>query len=183
MPDQAMRQVAAGDSVQLGKWRLTFIPSVHAPTPFSRGKAGEFIDQPLVPPARAMAWREGETWSLLIEHNSRRTYLVQWSAGFVEGALRGRKADVVFLGVGAAGKQPTAYRAKLWAEVAQAVQAKRVIPVHWDDFWVGLGQPLRAMPYLTDDFSATMADLRSFAAADGVDLRLAPLFTPFDPGP
>ena len=110
-----------------------------------------------------------------------RTYLVQGSAGFVEGALRGRRADVVFLGVGAAGKQPSAYREKLWAEVARSVRATRVIPVHWDDFWLGLDQPLRALPYLTDDFGATMADLRRFAAADGVDLRLPPLFVPFDP--
>jgi len=35
-------------------------------------------------------------------------------AGFIKGALSGRKADVVFLGVGAVGKQTPDYRARLW---------------------------------------------------------------------
>lgn len=183
LAEAAMRKVSAGDTVEVGKWRLTFIPSRHAPTPLDDGKKAESIDRPLTPPARATAWRKGQTWSLHVEHRSGRSYLIQGSAGFVEGALGGRKADVVFLGVGAVGKQPQDYRARLWAEVPRAVGARRVIPVHWDDFWQGLDRPLQAMPYLTDDFAATMEDLRRLAAADGVDLRLAPLFLPFDPSP
>jgi L-ascorbate metabolism protein UlaG (beta-lactamase superfamily) len=183
LPPAALREVAAGDAVSLGAWRLTFIASRHAPTPYSDGNGGEFITAPLVPPARASAWREGQAWSLLIEHAGGRSYLVQGSAGFIDGALRGRQADVVFLGVGSIGKASTEYRARLWTEVVRAVQAKRVIAVHWDDFWTGLDQPLRAMPYLTDDLGATLADLQRLAAADGVDLRFAPLFAPFDPGP
>jgi L-ascorbate metabolism protein UlaG (beta-lactamase superfamily) len=182
-PEAAMRRIGSGDAISLGKWRLTFIPSRHAPTPFSDGAAGERIDKPLKLPAHATAWREGETWSLLVEHISGRSYLVQGSAGFVEGALRGRKAEVVFLGVGAAGKQSADYRANLWAEVPAAVGAKRVILVHWDDFWRGLDRPLRPMPYLADDFGATLRDLSRLASRDGVDLRLPMLFVPFDPSP
>lgn len=176
-----LRQVAAGDAIRLGQWRLTFIPSRHAPTPFSDGAVGERIDHALAQPARATAWREGEVWSLLVQHRSGRSYLVQGSAGYVEGALRGRKADVVFLGVGAAGKQSEDYRARFWSEVPRAVGARVVIPIHWDDFWQGLDEPLRAMPLLFDDFSATMAQLQRMAAADGVALRLPPPFVPFDP--
>jgi len=180
LPDRSMREVSPGETLRLGKWLLTFIASRHAPTPFSDGEGDERLVEPLVPPAHATAWKQGEAWSLLIEHESKRTYLIQGSAGFVAGALRGRRADVVFLGVGAAGKQSAAYRAELWNEVVRAVQARRVIPVHWDDFWVGLDQPLQAMPYLADNFDATMDDLREFAAADEVDIRLPPLFTPFE---
>ena len=179
----SMRKVSTGDTIELGRWRMTFIASRHAPTPFSDGTPGERIEAPLTPPAKATAWREGETWSLLVEHRSGRSYLVQGSAGFIKGALSGRKADVVFLGVGAVGKQTPDYRARLWAEVPKAVGAKRVIPVHWDDFWQALDHPLQAMPYLADDFAATMDDLARLAAADGVDLRLPPLFAPFDPSP
>ena len=177
----ALRKVAAGDAIELGQWRLTFIPSRHAPTPYSDGAVGERIDHALAQPARATAWREGEVWSLLVEHRSGRSYLVQGSAGYVEGALRGRHADVVFLGVGAAGKQPESYRAKLWNEVPKAIGARIVIPIHWDDFWHGSDEPLRAMPLLFDDFSATMAQFQRLAAADRMQLRLAPAFVPFDP--
>lgn len=178
----SLRQVDADDTVEIGKWRLTFIPSRHAPTPLDDGTEDERVTPPLVA-ARATAWRKGKTWSLLVEHRDGPSYLVQGSAGFVEGALKGRKAEVVFLGVGAVGKQPPDYRARLWAEVPRAVGAKRVIAVHWDDFWQGLDRPLQAMPYLADDLDATMVDLRRLATADGIDLRLPPLFVPFDPYP
>ncbi len=181
LPESAMRKVQPGDTAEFGAWRIHFIAGRHAPTPFSSGEGGEHTLQPLKPPARATAWREGQTWSLLVEHRSGRSVLVQGSAGFVEGARRGRHADVVFLGIGALGRQGTGYRAALWREVVAAVGARRVVPVHWDDFWLGLDRPLQPMPYLTDDFAATMDDLRRFAAAGRQDLRLPPVLVPFDP--
>lgn len=181
LPASAMRQVRPGDTAEFGAWRIHFIAGRHAPTPFSSGDGGDHTLQPLKPPARATAWREGQTWSLLIEHRGGRSFLVQGSAGFVEGALRGRHADVVFLGIGALGKQGTAYRAALWREVVVAVGARRVVAVHWDDFTLGLDRPLQPMPYLADDFAASMDDLRRFAAAGRQDLRLPPVLVPFDP--
>jgi L-ascorbate metabolism protein UlaG (beta-lactamase superfamily) len=183
LPESAMRKVRPGDSAEFGAWRIRFIAGRHAPTAFSSGAGGEHTLQPLQPPAHATAWSEGQTWSLLVQHRSGRSFLVQGSAGFVEGALRGQRADVVFLGTGALGKQSPAYRAQLWREVVDAVGARRVVAVHWDDFWLGLDQPLQPMPYLADDFAATMDDFERMARARGQDLRLPPLFTPFDPVP
>jgi hypothetical protein len=37
------------------------------------------------------------------------------------------------------------------------------------------------MSRLADDFDATMADLARLAKRDGVELRMAPTFTPFAP--
>jgi L-ascorbate metabolism protein UlaG (beta-lactamase superfamily) len=183
LPEAAMRKVAPGDTLSFGAWTLHFIAGRHAPTPFSDGSGGEHTLQPLKPPARANEWREGQTWSLLVEHRSGRSYVVQGSAGFMEGALRGRRADVVFLGIGALGKQPATYRTQLWREVVDAVGARRVVLVHWDDFTLGLDRPLQPMPALADDFEATMADYRAVAASGRQDLRLPPLFIPFDPAP
>ena len=183
LPESAMRKVKPGDTAAFGAWRIRFIAGRHAPTPFSSGEGGEHTLQPLKPPARPTAWREGQTWSLLLQHGSGRSFLVQGSAGFVEGALRGQRADVVFLGIGALGRQSAAYRAQLWREVVDAVGARRVVAVHWDDFWLGLDQPLQPRPYLADDVAVTMADLHGLASARHQDLRLPPLFTAFDPTP
>jgi L-ascorbate metabolism protein UlaG (beta-lactamase superfamily) len=87
----------------------------------------------------------------------------------------------VFLGTGSVGKQARDYRAQWWAESVSAVQAKRVIPIHWDDFGEPLDRPLVAFPYLVDDVGATMKDLEAWAARDRVELRLPLLFTPFVP--
>jgi L-ascorbate metabolism protein UlaG (beta-lactamase superfamily) len=181
LPEDRMAVVTPGETVQIGAWKLTFIASRHSPTPFTDGTKSESLATPLTPPARATAWREGQVWSILVEHQSGKTMLVQGSAGFVPGALHGRHADTVFLGVGTLGTKTSAYRAAYWDEVVKRVGAKRVVPIHWDASWTPLDQPLIPMPYLVDDFSVTMTDLTRFAARDGVELRMAPAFTAFAP--
>jgi L-ascorbate metabolism protein UlaG (beta-lactamase superfamily) len=180
-PENRMDLVTPGGTVQFGAWKLRFIASRHSPTPFTDGTTPETLTAPLVPPARATAWREGQVWSIFVEHASGQTILVQGSAGFVPQALAGMHADTVFLGVGTLGKKGEAYRAAYWDETVKRVGAKRVIPIHWDAFWIPLDEPLIAMPYLADDFGATMTDLAKFAARDGVELRMAPTFTAFAP--
>jgi len=179
-PDQ-MRAVRPGDELVLGKFRLRFIAGRHSPTPYSDGVTPETIDSPLSPPARATAYREGTVWSILVTHASGASFLVQGSAGFVPGGLAGVRADTVFLGTGTLGKKDDAYRAAYWNEVVKAVGARRVIPVHWDNFWRPLDEPLQAMPLLLDDFDVVMADLAQRGAASGVEIRLPPLFVPFSP--
>ena len=94
------------------------------------------IDQPVVPPVRAAAYRCGEAWSALVHHRpSGRRLLIQGSAGFVKGSLTGRQAEVVYLGVGQLGVQPESYLVDYWTETVRAVGARRVVLVHWDDFF------------------------------------------------
>ena len=184
MAEAAMREVKPGDSLQLGKFKLTFLKGRHSPTPWSDGIRREDIEAPLKPPAPASAWREGEVWSLLVEHGGRRI-LVQASAGFVPGALKGVPADTVLLGVGTLGKKDAAYLDAYWAEVVQASGARRVIPIHWDDFWLPLPAEnvgvLPALPYLIDDFGRTMSELQTRATREGRELRLPPLRKSFNP--
>jgi L-ascorbate metabolism protein UlaG (beta-lactamase superfamily) len=181
LPEDRMREVKPGEIVRLGKFKLTFIASRHSPTLFTDGTTPETVDAPLVPPARAMEWREGQTWSLLVEHASGKRMLVQGSAGYVRGVLKGRQVDTVFLGVGTLGTKTRAYREKYWNEVVKTVGAKRVIPIHWDAFWLPLTDSLQPMPLLVDDFGASMDDLTRLGARDGVEIRMAPTFTPFEP--
>jgi L-ascorbate metabolism protein UlaG (beta-lactamase superfamily) len=178
MPEDRMRKVVAGDSVVLGRWRLTFIASRHVPLAVA---AVGTIDAPLVPPARSSAWAEGQTWALAVEHASGARMLVLGSGGFVPGGLADQRAETVFLGVGSVGRQSAEYRARWWQETVSSVGARRVIPIHWDDFGLPLDQPLVALPYLGDDIAATFADLQAWATRDGIDLRMPPTFTPFAP--
>jgi L-ascorbate metabolism protein UlaG (beta-lactamase superfamily) len=181
LPEDRMAVMTPGGVIEFGAWKLTFIASRHSPTAFSSGESGESITTPLTPPARATAWREGTVWSLLVEHNSGASFLVQGSAGFVPEALKDRHADTVFLGVGTLGKKSEAYRAQYWDEVVKRVGASRVIPIHWDDFSKPLKEPLQPMSVLADDFAVTMVDLARYAQRDGVELRMPPTFTAFAP--
>lgn len=177
LTDDRIRVVTPGEMVSYGAFTLTFIESAHCPPDRFPGAIGE----PLVPPARASAYRCGEAWSVVVEHTSGRTALVQGSAGFVPGALDGRRADVAYLGVGQLGVQDESYLVDYWAQTVQAVGARRVVLVHWDDFFRPLDEPLRALPFAGDDLDVTMRVLTALAEEQDVALHLPVLWRREDP--
>lgn len=116
-----IRVLADGDSVTYGDLTLTFVESHHCPPDRFPGT----IDAPVVTPVRAKAYRCGEAWSILVAHAGGRTALVQGSAGFVPGALAGRRAEVAYLGVGQLGVQDEDYVRSYWDETVVAVGGPR----------------------------------------------------------
>ncbi|KZS82084.1 MBL fold metallo-hydrolase [Mycobacterium persicum] len=167
-----------GQPIELGGYDVTLVESRHCPP--DRFPGG--ISAPVVPPVRASAYRCGEAWSTLVHHRpSGRRLLIQGSAGFVTGALDGYRAEVVYLSVGQLGLQPRSYLVDYWTEVVRAVGARRVILVHWDDFFRPLSKPLRAIPYAADDLDVSMRILDELAAADGISLQLPTVWRREDP--
>jgi len=168
----------SGVAMDLGSWRVTEIESHHCPPDRFPGE----IEHPLQPPAKASAYKCGEAWSILVEHlPSSRTLLVQGSAGFVPGALNGKRAEVAYLGVGQLGIQDEGYLESYWAETVRAVGARTVVLTHWDDFFRPLDLPLRALPYAGDDLDVTMRVLGRLAEEDGVRLHLPTVWQREDP--
>ncbi|MBO0680802.1 MBL fold metallo-hydrolase [Mycolicibacterium sp. S2-37] len=178
LPEDRVRTVASGDALTLGSYRITLIESGHCPPDRYPGR----IDAPVVPPARASAYRCGEAWSMLLEHSpSGRSMLIVGSAGYRAGALAGRHADVVCLGIGQLGLQPQSYIVDYWNQTVRTVGARRVVVIHWDDFFRPLHKPLRALPYAGDDLDVSMRTLTALAAEDAVALHLPTLWEPADP--
>lgn len=173
----AIRVVTPGVPETFGAFTLTHLESSHCPPDRFPGT----IDEPVVPPARTGAYRCGEAWSILVEHAGGRTALLQGSAGFVEGALSGRSAEVAYLGVGQLGVMDEDYIRAYWAETVEAVGARRVVLTHWDDFFRGLDRPLRSLPYAGDDLDVTMRVLGGLARDQGVALHLPTLWRREDP--
>ena len=54
----------------------------------------------------------------------------------------------------------------------RAVGARRVVLIHWDDFFRPLHKPLRALPYAGDDLDVSMRVLSRLAEEDGIPLHL-----------
>lgn len=177
--DEARLVVAeSGKPIRLAAFDITLIGSRHSPPDRFPGT----IDQPVVPPAKAAAYRCGEAWSTFVHHRpSDRRLLIQGSAGFVKGALAGRRAEVVYLGVGQLGVQPESYVRDYWAETVRTVGARRVVLVHWDDFFRPLSKPLRALPYVADDLEASLRILSGLAEHDGIALEMPTLWRREDP--
>ncbi len=181
LPEDRIVVASSGEPIRLGAYDVTLIESRHCPPDRFPGE----ISTPLVPPVKASAYRCGEAWSTLVHHRpSGRRLLIQGSAGFVEGALAGHHAqntEVVYLSVGQLGLQPRSYLIDYWAETVGAVGARRVVLIHWDDFFRPLSKPLRALPYAGDDLDASMRILGELAARDGVALHLPTVWRREDP--
>jgi L-ascorbate metabolism protein UlaG (beta-lactamase superfamily) len=169
---------APGEPIQLGAFEITLVKSHHCPPDRFPGE----ITEPVIPPVRVSAYRCGEAWSTLVHHGpSDRRLLIQGSAGFVKGALTGRRADVVYLGVGQLGLQAEPYLVDYWDETVRAVGARRVVLIHWDDFFRPLSKPLRALPYAGDDLDFSFNVLSKLAAHDGIALDMPTVWRREDP--
>lgn len=167
-----------GVPIALGAFDVTLVKSHHCPPDRFPG----VITAPVKPPVRASVYRCGEAWSTLIQHRpSGRRLLIQGSAGYVKGALDGQRADAVYLSVGQLGLQPRSYLVEYWTEVVRAVGARRVVPIHWDDFFRPLSKPLRALPYAGDDLDVSLRILDELAKADGVALQMPTVWQREDP--
>jgi L-ascorbate metabolism protein UlaG (beta-lactamase superfamily) len=178
LPEDRIVVACSGEPIQLGAFDVTLIESHHCPPDRFPG----VIDAPLTPPVKVSAYRCGESWSMLVGHRpSGRRLLIQGSAGFVKGALTGQRADAAYLSVGQLGLHPRSYLVDYWTETVRAVGARRVILIHWDDFFRPLSKPLRALPYAGDDLDVSIRVLDELAAQDGVTLHMPTVWRREDP--
>ena len=140
-----------GEPRTFGSFEVTFVEARHAGA--SGGRPTGDILQPLAPPARFLDYKQGGTYSILVAHPQGRV-LHHGSAGFVPGALAGRRADVVMLGVALLPELGGYLKA-----VVDATGARRVMPVHWDDFTRPLDATLLPFPLIVrlDRFFEAMA--------------------------
>ena len=178
LPEDRVVVVTPGEPITLGAYDVTQIEAEHCPP--DRFPGG--ITEPVAPPVKVKAYKCGEAWSTLVHHRpSDRRLLIVGSAGFVRGALAGQRADVVYLGIGQLGLQPEHYLVDYWTETVRTVDARRVVLIHWDDFFRPLHKPLRALPYAGDDLDVSMRVLSRLAEVDGVALHLPTLWQRADP--
>ena len=163
LAESKIKVVKNGDTLPFGKFKLTFLTSAHLPAQFGLGQ----ITEPLMFPAPGEAMKLGEAFSILIE-NEGKSYLIQGSAGFTGSELTGRKADVVFLGVGGLGATTDSYQSRYWNAIVKSVGAKRVVPIHWDNFYLPLDVALVPSP----GFEKTMEAVITRGKQDNIDIRL-----------
>ena len=135
LPERQIHVVLDEEPIQIGKFIVTPIESRHFqfadPELAERALGDPEIDEPLAPPVSAFDYRVGKSYAIHVAH-PRGTWLIQGSAGFIEGALDEYDADVVFFGVGALASQTDEYRERYWEETVESTGPSRVIPIHWD---------------------------------------------------
>jgi L-ascorbate metabolism protein UlaG (beta-lactamase superfamily) len=167
LPEAQIKVLVNRQPVQLGRFVITPIESRHFqfPDPLMREKAldNPQIGEPLVPPVSAFDYRLGKAYVLHVRH-PKGSWLIVGSAGYMEGALQGLQADVVFLGVGGLGSQTASYRESLWRETVATVSPQRLIPIHYDSLTApvkgAFRGPVKALSFLSGGLENTLQFLR-----------------------
>lgn len=157
MSEQKMKRAIPGEPMRYGKFEIIFLLSDHVPQAEWIDRLtgmNETIDAPLSPPAPIDAWKEAESYTLLVRHPYG-DVLIQGSAGFVEGQLDGYKADIAFVSSVGLSRQPQGYVPEYVRNTVGATGAGTVIPIHWDDFFVELDADTPALPRVMEDLHAS----------------------------
>tara|TARA_R110002110_G_scaffold415765_3_gene655318 strand:- start:88052 stop:89071 length:1020 start_codon:yes stop_codon:yes gene_type:complete len=172
LPEAQIQVVHDREPVAVGDFVITPIESRHFqfPDPAMRERAlgDPHISEPLYPPVSAFDYRLGKAYVLHVSH-PRGSWLIVGSAGYVEGALQGINADVVFLGVGGLGSQTADYREGLWRETVAAVSPQRVIPIHFDSLTAPVEGPFRGPVKVMGFVSGGLENTRVFLEQKAAD--------------
>lgn len=178
VPVDQYQTLKSGETRYFGKFSVTLLESQHvAQLPGGKPIFAGVITRPLVQPAPVSAWHSGTTYSVLIEHPAG-SALVQGSAGFLPGQLDGISADVVFLSIAGLATHRKAYAEQYWQETVSATGARRVFPIHFDDFTYPLGQ-VALFPAIVDDTITTANWINEFALrGQNISVQLPPFGKP-----
>jgi L-ascorbate metabolism protein UlaG (beta-lactamase superfamily) len=176
LPQNRLITIRSGQEIQYGRFHLTFIAGIHG----DPDRAPGFLDRPMKPPARWKAWKGDTSYSVLVRHDER-TMLIQGSPGFIAGGFDGIQADVIYLSIGGMKDTSPGFLDLYWREVVKATRAKRVILVHWDDFFEDLDSPLRPLPFPRGSFYRAVNHLLELGQRENVEVLLPVAWRPTDP--
>jgi L-ascorbate metabolism protein UlaG (beta-lactamase superfamily) len=166
LPDHQMMVVEDGQVLTFGPFRVTIFEGIHSPGDLSPGD----IEEPLHTPCGVNQFKTGKCYSYLIEHHQDRIF-VHPSANFIPGKLKEFNASTLFLGVGIVGKQSEEFRKDYWEHVVSAIDPKKIIPIHWDNFWRSIDLALSPMPWFADKWSITDRYLKENSSSNDIDLQ------------
>ncbi len=157
--------------VELGKFRISIIPSKHSPPSWYNNDIGQTIDCVLKQPARAKKYKEGGSFDLLIKHNDHSIYLKP-TANYLIGGLDCIKADVLLIGIGGIGNESNKFKKTYYNETVGKLNPNLIIPMHWDNFFKPLSKNLVLMPKIIDNTSKYLKFITKKTKKDKKELKL-----------
>lgn len=164
LSDAQMGLIGDGDEVTVGKFTVRIIEAPHSPGNIAPG----FIHDRLCSPCHTLKFKDSGCFVFHFSHPEGNILVVP-SANYIPGFLDGLKAQVVYLGIGAFGRQSDAFRNEYWHHTVEQLEPELVIPVHWDHFGRSLFKPL---PFPADN----VAKSREVLSERDVDVRFPEAF-------
>ena len=141
-----------GDTYTIGDFKITVIKALHSKPTIINDNIGMPIEEPLLQPVALWKYYEGGSYDFYVEHGDKKI-LIHPSFNYIEGKLQGFEADTIFLGVAGLGRATKEEEEKYFAETVETTKARLVIPVHWDNFFAPLNEPVMEMPEYVDKYN------------------------------
>jgi L-ascorbate metabolism protein UlaG (beta-lactamase superfamily) len=170
------RLAVCGEAMTYGSFTVTPIRAEHTPKPRFQGH----IEHAVSRSASIREYKMGECYSWHIAHPDG-SLIVHASTNFVPRAYEGVHAETVYLGIATLGRLPDEFKAQYWQVMVREVGARRVVPIHWDNFFKPLNRPLVPLPRVSDDLGASLRFLRSRGAIDKVEIAMPVAWETVDP--
>ncbi|TGK89338.1 MBL fold metallo-hydrolase [Leptospira bourretii] len=185
LPTDQMQKFVTGKPIAIGKFTVTVLESKHTPPFRIFGKTNATdpnhpnIETPLVQPVKAFDYIEGGTFDFFIQHGKNKIF-IKSSTNFVEGALDKLQADILFLGIAQLSLQPVLFQDEFYKQNVQTLKPKLMIPIHWDNFFKPLSEPLEPNLQLGDDFDANMKSILKRTEKEKIEVKLLQGFETID---
>jgi L-ascorbate metabolism protein UlaG (beta-lactamase superfamily) len=151
-PEDQMMEAPLNTFISIGKFEIMFIKSFHweYPDPEQRKHLlNQGVTKPLVPPASIYDYKEGISYSILIKHEGT-NIAIQGSAGYKKNAIPEFDADIQFLAIAGIELMSENYNQNYQKHVVDAVKPEVIVPIHWDDFTIPLGDELKTTNLLVN---------------------------------
>lgn len=160
-----------GSCYTIGDYKITIIKALHSKPTIINDNIGVPIEKPLSQPTTLWEYTEGGSFDFYVEHGDKKI-LIHPSFNYIEGQLDGINADVIFLGVAGLGSADKATEEKYFAETVETTKARLVIPVHWDNFFSPLDQPIVEMPEYVDKYNDMFYKTAKYCSENDVNFLL-----------
>lgn len=157
IPESRLSLVNPAQPIQIGKFKITAIPSQHTTATAVNNDLGEQIQQPLSLPARFYEFKEGGSFDYYIQHPEQ-NILVKASTGAISKQLQHLQVDTLFLGIAQLSKQSVAFQQHYLDETVGTLRPRVVIPIHWDNFF----QPLAPFRVFTPHCRSQPTEFTAF---------------------
>lgn len=168
IPKEQRVQLEAGQTYEVGSYRIKVIPSIHSKPTILNNDLGQTIDAPLRQPAKLRSYKEGGSYDFYVEAGGKKI-MIRPSFNYIAGQMDGYQADVLFLGVAGLQKAAPEMERRFFEETIGKLHPQLVIPVHWDNFFSPLTKPVRGMPRLIEKTEVVFYKLARYCEEHGIN--------------
>ena len=169
VPAERITEFQPNATYEVAGYKIKVIPSLHSKPTIINNDLGQTIDAPLVQPARLRDYKEGGSYDFYVEAGGKR-YMIRPSFNYIEGQMDGYEADVLFLGVAGLAKADAETESKFFKETAEKLQPQLIVPLHWDNFFSPLDEPVKGMPKLIEKTNVVFFKLAKYCEEKDIDL-------------